>query len=317
MQNLNLKIKNHKVRLKIIPKGYQNFSFFNFNFSFKKREDGFTLLEILISVGIIALIGSLGLVSFISSRRTRDLNVETQSVLAILRLAQSKTLSAEGGEPWGMHLESDKYTLFPAQNSFNAVTASNTVYILPSTLEIANISLSGGGQDVIFQRISGRTPQSGTFELRVKSGVDSALIAIGASGEVSSGGDIQAPSGSRVTDTRHRNFDLGWSIKNSINLTLTFSDPPSSDIVSSIVMTPAPPRSIFDWSGTVSVYGQPQTLRIHAISLTDTGTILSVDRSRLSNNKKVKIEIDSKHIATYEADGTFTVGQFGGTVSEP
>lgn len=280
-------------------------------------SDGFTLIEILISVGIIALIGSLGLVSFIGSRRIRDLNVGTQSALAVMRLAQSKTLAAEGGEPWGVHLESDKYTLFPAQNSFSVMTASNTVYILPSTLEIANISLAGGGQDIIFQRITGKTAQSGAFELRVKSGADLALITIGASGEVSSGGDIQAPSGSRVTDTRHRNFDLGWSIKNSITLTLTFSDPPNPDIISSVVMTPVPPRSIFDWSGTVSVYGQPQTLRIHAVSLTDTNTIFSIDRSRLANNKKVKIEIDGKHIATYEAEGVLTVGQFGGTASEP
>ena len=294
-----------------------NFGNWKFRFARQSGQNGFTLLEIVISVGIVALIGSLGLASFLGSRRTRDLNVGTQSALSVMRLAQSKTLAAEGGGPWGIRLEGDRYTLFPAQNPFNATTASNTVYILPSTLEITNINLAGGGQDVIWERITGKTVKLGTFELRVKLGVDSALITIGASGEVSSGGSAQPPSGSRIIDTRHRNFDLGWSIKNSTTLTLTFSDPPSADIISSIVMTPVPPRSIFDWSGTVSVYGQPQVLRIHAVSLTDTGTVLSIDRGQLTNNKKVKIEIDGKHIATYEADGALTVGQFGGTVLEP
>ena len=77
-------------------------------------------------------------------------------------------------------------------------------------------------------------------------------------------------------------------------------------------------KTKFDWSGTIAVGGENQILRIHTTSLTDSDTALSVDRDCRFNTKKVKITIDTRDIATYEADcKTITVGLYGGTMSEP
>ena len=101
-------------------------------------------------------------------------------------------------------------------------------------------------------------------------------------------------------------------------MTLTFSDPPAADTIYPVVMTPAPPRASFDWSGTIGVGGQNQTLRIHALSITGGDTVLSVDRDCRTNAKKLKITIDSKDSATYEANcAAAAVGAFGGAMNEP
>src|SRR3989344_5243797 len=127
---------------------------------------GFTLLEISISVSILALIGALSLVSFVSSRNVRDLTTSGHNVLSILRLAQSKTLAGEDNSAWGMRLETTQFILF--RGATYAGATYTKAYVLPNSVEIANINLAGGGQDVILKRISGGTDQAGGFDVRVK-----------------------------------------------------------------------------------------------------------------------------------------------------
>ena len=77
-------------------------------------------------------------------------------------------------------------------------------------------------------------------------------------------------------------------------------------------------KTKFDWSGAIAVGTTTQTLRIHTSFLSATDTILHIDRDCRKNTKKMRIDIDAKYIATYETDcKTVTVGNFGGTMSEP
>lgn len=277
---------------------------------------GFTLLELLVSIGIITLIGALGLVSFINSRNSRELITSAQNVLSVLRLAQSRALAGEDSSPWGVRLEQPQFILF--RGAGFAGSTSTKSYLLPSTLEIANLTLSGGGQEVVFNRLDGRTNQPGSFDVRVRGSTSQIFsVTVDSSGKVYQAGTAPAVLGTRIVDTRHRNFNLAGTIKGSLTMALTFSDPPNPDVVSSVTMTPAPPRTTFDWTGTVSVGGQNQTLRIHALSITDAGTLLSVDRDCRKNTKKVKITFDTSDLAAFEADcQTVNVFPFGGTMSE-
>lgn len=281
------------------------------------RRGGFTLLEVVIVVAILALIGATALVSFSNSRRVRDLTTSGGNVLSVLRLAQSKALASEDNSQWGVKLETGQFILFRG-TSFASATSTKS-YSLPIAIEIANINLSGGGQEVVFKKLTGTTDQSGTFDVRISgSSANTFSITIDGSGKVYQTGTVPPVSGTRLTDTRHRAFTLGWTIKNSTTLILTFSDPPNPDTIISVAMTPPSPRTTFDWSGTAVVGGQNQVMRVHAASITDTNTVLQVDRDCRTNTKKVKISIDSRDIATYEADcKTVTVGAFGGTISEP
>lgn len=292
-------------------------SCFAMKFNAPWQSAGFTLIEILFSVAIIALIGALSLVSFVNSRRVRDLTVAGQMTLSVLRTAQTNASAGKNASQWGVHLEQKKIVLFQGSAYVGAV--ASTSYPLSSDVEIVSVALAGGGQDAIFKRINGTTDQPGTFTVRV---VDSPTqtfpVTLDASGGAYETGTASVSSGTRIVDARHRTFALGWSIQNSATLTLTFSDPPSADDPHDIAMSPSAPRSAFDWSGTFMVGGQNQTLRIHALDVSSSPTTLSVDRDCRKNTKKVKIAIDGKTIAAYEADcATVTVGAFGGVMSEP
>lgn len=284
---------------------------------------GFTFIEIILVVGIIAILAGIALASFLNSRNTRDLTTSRQSVISLLRLAQAKTLAGEDGSVWGVHLEQAQAVLFRGASYASATYTS--AFALPETVEIIMPpSLTGGGSDVIFATLSGETGQDGSFTMRIK-GSSSLLssVVVEKTGKVSeSQSSTPVPTGTRILDTRHRsyNFLSTWSIYNSTNLKLTFSDPPAADTVVTIPMAAFfdAGKTKFDWSGTNTIGGLDQVIRIHTLALSPTDTTLSIDRDCRFNTKKVKIEVDSNWIATYEADcGTLTVGSSGGTISEP
>ena len=286
---------------------------------YPQNKQGFTLLEIVITASILILIGAIAFVSFTNSRNIRDLNATGINILSVLQRAQSKTLASEDGSSWGVHLENARYLIFKGPNFAGATSTQE--YVLPPALEISAINLLGGGADVVFDRLTGRTSQSGTFEVRIHDAVTLRFpITVDASGRAYQTANADATSGTRIVDTRHRAFDLGWSIQNSATTTLVFSDPPNPDTVQNIAMASYFDAGLtkFDLFKTISVGGRDQEFRIHTTYLSSANTILSIDRDCRKNSKKVRIEIDAKAIATYEADcATITVGAFGGVMGEP
>jgi len=277
-------------------------------------------LEIAVVIGILTVLAALSLVSFVSSRRARDLVTGGGDVLSVLQSAQAKALAGEDGSQWGVRLESGQVILF--RGASHAVAAQTTNYPLPLTIEIVDVALAGGGDEIVFRRLDGRTSQSGTFNVRVRNSTTQVFtISIDVSGRSYRKGTAPVESLTRVIDARHRTFTFNWGIDDAVNMIFTFSNP--SD-VSTLVMAPVPPRTSYD-SGTLTftVGGFDQVMRVHALTLTPSNTVLSVDRDCRKNNKKVAIaivdgDLVTKEIATYEADCQIvTVGAHGGVMREP
>ncbi len=286
------------------------------------HRNGLTVIESLLAISIIVILGGIGFASLIASRNIRDLTTSSQNTLSILRLAQSRTLAGENDSSWGVRLESNQITLF--QGDTFAGSPLIRVYPLPNSIQITNIVLNGGGSDVIFKRVTGQTDQAGAFLLSVINAPSNSFpVTVHSLGKVYQTTAFLPPSIVRTIDTRHRSFALNWSIKNATVLRLTFADPPNPNTVTDIAMSSFfdAGKTKFDWSGTIPIGALDQTLRIHTTTLTDSNTVLSVDRDCRRNTKKLTIEIVDilvKAIATYEADcATVSVGAFGGTVSEP
>ena len=287
----------------------------NNNFS----QKGFTLIELLVVLAIIAVLITIALANFGTFGRQVDLDTTTQRVLSTLRLARNQTLASEGESQYGVHFEQAKYVLFKGDDY--ATSTDKKEYLLTST-EIYQINLTGGGSDVVFERVRGNTNSSGNIKVRlISEQTRSQTVLVNASGQVSLETSI-SPTGTRITDTRHLHFDLGWSIQSATTLRLIFSDPPNPNVQNDIAMssyfTGSPPTA-FDWSGTVPVNGSDQVLRVHTHLLDATDTTLSVHRDRRYNNKALQIIIIdggiNKDIVSYTDVGDATVGSYGGSMT--
>lgn len=280
-----------------------------------RLQHGITIIEVLIVTTIIGILTAFALAGLRPLRGSFNLNTTTNQIMAALQLAHTRTLSSENDTQHGVHFETDQYVVFKG-TTYNPDDSDNEVHTLPSQVELYDINV--GGDDVVFDRIEGTTGNAGSVSIRTTNDpVNSQTISILSSGQVGLAGSVN-PTDTRVTDTRHLHFDLGWSIQGATTLTLTFSDPPGPDIEENVTMSDHfnSDQTSFDWEGTVDVNGEEQTLRVYTHLLDATNTELSINRDRRFNTKAVTVAIDNQDIVSYEADGTATVGGSGGTMEQ-
>lgn len=128
---------------------------------------GVTLVEILVAISIIGLISSLVLVSFSDFRARKTLDASVEGMLAAFSQAHLDTISSKNNNQYGVHIATGEVVYFIGP-TYATGTATNIVFTLHPAIEILNISLNGGGSDVLYKRLSGSTDQYGTFQLRPK-----------------------------------------------------------------------------------------------------------------------------------------------------
>lgn len=276
------------------------------------NKEGFTLIELLVSIAILLIISLLVIFSLTTFGRQVEIEASSQSVISVLSLARNRTLASEGKTTYGVHFDNDKYVLFSG-STYTAGDPNNDEYDLQDS-EFYSISLNGGGNEVIFDRIRGTTGEYGSVSLRlISDNNQSRTINISESGQAGLSETLTVAD-SRVYDSRHLHFDLGWSIQNKNTLTLNF---PNDSVTQNINMTGFfnVGKTEFDWAGTVNVSGSDQVLRVHTHSLDGFNTILSIERDKRYNDKALTVSIDGQQIVSYTAAGVATVGSFGGVLT--
>lgn len=126
---------------------------------------GVTLIELVVVIGIIAIISVLVLGYLKNTREERALAVTGDAAISFLREARSKTLASEEDAQYGVHFESGKIVLFRGL-SYTEGDPFNIVNNLSSEIVISEINL-GGTDNVIFSRLIGTASASGTVVISV------------------------------------------------------------------------------------------------------------------------------------------------------
>lgn len=125
---------------------------------------GFTFIEMLVALAIIALVSVISLQVISKFNTAKILDMETEKTLSILQKARLQTLSAKDGFEYGVHFEERKIVLFKGQ-TYNIGTPSNLEYRLVPAVGISAVSLTGGGVNAVFKKLTGATEQNGFVRL--------------------------------------------------------------------------------------------------------------------------------------------------------
>ena len=126
-----------------------------------QKMRGFSAAELIVSLAIMFVLAGIILSAFISFRKTQSLTIDTETVIEVLRQARNQTLSSKNSTVYGVHMTAPKITLFTG-STYSSGAGTNQDFTLSSTDTILTISLTGGGSDVVFQRLTGETSQNGT-----------------------------------------------------------------------------------------------------------------------------------------------------------
>ncbi len=125
-------------------------------------------MELVVVIGILALLSLITFQLFRTFTSAESLMKDARQVISELNKAQSLTLSSKDADQYGVHLETSRITLFKG-SSYISTSTSNISTTLSPLVRISPISLAGGGSDVIFQRLTGETTQTGTITLSLVS----------------------------------------------------------------------------------------------------------------------------------------------------
>src|SRR3989338_5207402 len=131
---------------------------------------GFTAVEFLITLSILAVLTAIIFTSMSSFRNNRALQIVSEDILSLLDEARVNTLSAKDSYAYVVHFESALIDLFRG-TTYSSSDPNNKTVDIDGAVEISNISIAGGGADVLFQRLIGTTSQNGTITIRLKSDV--------------------------------------------------------------------------------------------------------------------------------------------------
>ena len=137
------------------------------NTNYYNKNNGLTLLELVIIVSILLLLIFVITGAFLGFRDTQALNSNVEQVVSILDEARFNTLSSQKSLQYGVRFEINKIVLFEG-DTYSASDPNNKEFLLSSAIEISNIFLAGGVSDVVFQKLTGETNQYGTIIMRSK-----------------------------------------------------------------------------------------------------------------------------------------------------
>ncbi len=143
----------------------------------------FTMLELLIVLGILAIVTIVSVPFFGSSISRNDLQNSAWRVIDDLRRAQSQAMAGHTNSAWGVHMQSDRHVFFRG-TTYNAADPENIETVFPSTVTMSVISLNGGGSDVRFNKIRGDTSDYGSVTLQDTNTAETITITINRAGHI-------------------------------------------------------------------------------------------------------------------------------------
>lgn len=118
---------------------------------------GFTLLEILLVVSILAIVTTIGIGVYRNLAKRVEFE-ETKAVfISDMKHARAAAMSGESGLPWGIHVENstdDTYAIF--SGSSYASGTVDAMITLPIGVTWTSPS-EGNSTDILFSRITGTT----------------------------------------------------------------------------------------------------------------------------------------------------------------
>lgn len=141
-----------------------------------KRLPGFTLVEIAVVLGILALILVMGLPFGIDTYRNYLLTSETRNLVSILRRAQEFAFSNKNESSYGLYAADGEFILFKGDSFAGRDAAFDEKYPREPSIAVS------GFTEIVFSKLSGKPNVTSTINL--SNGLTSQTVEINEEGVI-------------------------------------------------------------------------------------------------------------------------------------
>ncbi|OGI26088.1 MAG: hypothetical protein A3J76_04010 [Candidatus Moranbacteria bacterium RBG_13_45_13] len=143
-----------------------------------KNAQGFTLLEVLLSVAAIAIIAGISIPIYQSFQVRNDLDIAAVEIAQTLRRAQVLAQAVDGDTSWGAYIQLGNITLFKGTSYVARDTNFDEVFDAPTSITPSGVS------EIVFTKFTGLPQTTGTITLTSNAN-ETRNITINAKGMVS------------------------------------------------------------------------------------------------------------------------------------
>lgn len=138
--------------------------------SAKKLTLGFSLLEVIVVIGIVGLLATISTSVYSSFKAHENIEIATTSVVEAIRYAQSNSQAGKGDSSWGVEIIPTSVIIFKGTSySSRDVSADQS-------LDFSSGVVASGLSEIIFSKITGTTVNTGTVVLTNSYGTKNILI---------------------------------------------------------------------------------------------------------------------------------------------
>lgn len=143
-----------------------------------KVKRGFTLVEVMLVIGILGVIVGLAIPFYQSFQISSALDNAGQEIVQALRNTQAKAIASQGLESQGVHFGTNQFIVFSGA-TYNPVDPDNEIFELSNTIDIT----SSGSNEVVFSVGEG-LPDTQPVITITSSNNESKVISINALGRI-------------------------------------------------------------------------------------------------------------------------------------
>jgi prepilin-type N-terminal cleavage/methylation domain-containing protein len=131
-------------------------------------KKGFSLIETLGVLAIILVLTTVTIQAFIDTQRTHALDKAALTAMSVLEQARAKSVGSYLSSRYGVYFATSTITTFNGA-TYNPNDSTNNVQELSSYVQMQSLSLNGGGNTVVFGRVTGTTTSYGTVTYALNS----------------------------------------------------------------------------------------------------------------------------------------------------